>query len=149
MESRQKRLTQLSGLHGSGMRKGGGGAAPKPIRKVSCITSFPHCKQEFHGRKDANIKYAGEKVYYYGYGSIPFGAGLPSQRRNQLLPTKDQCFALTDEQCRRIQDILDPDERRFQRGWELKHQPELIRLYMTGMSFQQMVSAMTPRLTWS
>ena len=92
---------------------------------------------------------AGEKVYDYDYGPISFGAGLPTQRRNQLLPTKDQCFALTDEQCRRIQDILDPDESLFQRGWDLKFHPELIRLYMTGMSFQQMVSAMTPRLTWS
>lgn len=97
---------------------------------------------------------AGEKVYDYDVSPIPFrtdliqiqGGGI---RRHLLLPTKDQCFALTDEQCRRIQDILDPDEGRFQRGWELKHQPELIRLYMTGMGFPQIESTMTPRLTWS
>jgi len=95
---------------------------------------------------------AGEKVYDYDYAPIPFALLLTQGGRiwrRLLLPTKDQCFALTDEQCRRIQDILDPDERRLQRDWELKHQPELIRLYMTGMSFPQMESAMTPRLIWS
>jgi len=69
--------------------------------------------------------------------------------KNPLLPTKEQCFALTDEQCRKIQEILDPDGIRFQKGWELDYQPELIRLYMTGISFPQIESAMMPRLTWS
>lgn len=69
--------------------------------------------------------------------------------KNPLLPTKDQCFALTDEQCRKIQDVLDPDGTRPQKSWELQYQPELIRLYMTGMSFPQIESTMTPRLTWS
>jgi hypothetical protein len=56
---------------------------------------------------------------------------------------------LTDEQCRKIQDVLDPDGTRTQKSWELQYQPELIRLYMTGMSFPQIESTMTPRLTWS
>jgi len=69
--------------------------------------------------------------------------------KNPLLPTKEQCFALTDEQCRKIQEILDPDGIRFQKGWELDYQPELIRLYMTGISFPQIEFAMMPRLTLS
>ena len=74
---------------------------------------------------------------------------MASASKNPLLPTKDQCFALTDEQCRKIQDDLDPDGTRPQKSWELQYQPELIRLYMTGMSFPQIESTMTPRLTWS
>ena len=89
----------------------------------------------------------------YDYTHIDPGAALKRPlalaQRNPLLPTRGQCLALTDGQCRRIQDILDPDGIRFQKSWELSHQPDLIRLYMTGMSFPQMESEMTPNLTWS
>ena len=46
-----------------------------------------------------------------------------------------QCLALTDKQCRRIQELVDPDGIRNQKDWETKLQPQLIRLYMTGKSF--------------
>jgi hypothetical protein len=74
---------------------------------------------------------------------------LVPARRNPALPTKKQCFALTDEQCRTVQALVDPDGKRLQRNWEFEYQPELIRLYMTGMSFPRIQSAMAPRLTWS
>lgn len=66
-----------------------------------------------------------------------------------LLPTKDQCLALTDDQCRRIQNFLDPYHQRIQKDWALEYQPVLIRLYMTRMSFYEIASLMTPRLIWS
>jgi len=50
-------------------------------------------------------------------------------------PSSNQCLALTDEQCRRIQELVDPDGIRNQKDWETKLQPQLIRLYMTGKSF--------------
>jgi hypothetical protein len=89
----------------------------------------------------------------YDYTCIDPGAAierpLALAQRNPLLLTKDQCLALTDGQCRRIQDILDPLGTRFQKYWESNHQPELIRLYMTGMSFAQIQSEMAPKLNWS
>jgi hypothetical protein len=56
---------------------------------------------------------------------------------------------LTDEQCRRIQEILDPDSIRIQKFWEIESQPELIRLYMAGRSYPEIESAMKPKLHWS
>lgn len=81
---------------------------------------------------------------------------IPSMSSNTLVPapsnperpTEEQCFALTDEQCRQIQALVDPDGIRL-RNWEFEYQPELIRLYMTGMSLARIESAMAPRLTWS
>jgi hypothetical protein len=65
-----------------------------------------------------------------------------------IVPSKHPCLALTDDQCRKIQDIVDPDGTRAQKSWELNSQPELIRLYMDGMSFPQIESAMK-QLGWS
>jgi len=68
--------------------------------------------------------------------------------RNPLLPSKDQCLALTDEQCRRIQAEVDPYGIRASKNWEFAHQPTLIRLYMTAMSFPQIADAMKDKLSW-
>lgn len=68
---------------------------------------------------------------------------------NTILPTKEQALNLTDDQCRKIQDIVDPDGLRSSREWEWENQPELIRLYMTMMSFPAMEAALKGRLTWS
>jgi hypothetical protein len=102
------------------------------------------------GRRMLMFNNKGEE---YDYTYIDPGAALKRllalAQRNPLLPTRDQCLALTDAQCRRIQDVLDPDGMRYQKYWESNHQPELIRLYMTGMSFPQIKSEMTPKLDWS
>lgn len=65
------------------------------------------------------------------------------------LPTQEQCFALTDEQCKRIQHIRDPEGTRNYKNWELQHQMELIRLYMTMLSFPHIEQAMRSKLDWS
>ena len=65
-----------------------------------------------------------------------------------IVPSKHPCLALTDDQCRKIQDIVDPDGTRAQKSWELNSQPQLIRLYMNGKSFPQIESAMK-QLGWS
>jgi hypothetical protein len=64
-----------------------------------------------------------------------------------FLPSEEQCLALTDEQCHRIQAELDPQNVRAYKIWEVKHQPHLIRLYMTGKSFPLIADAM--KLDWS
>lgn len=69
--------------------------------------------------------------------------------RNPLLPTKEQCLALTPAQCRMIQDYLDPQGQRAHRNWEQEHQVSLIRQYMTMRSFPAIEEAMKPRLEWS
>jgi len=65
------------------------------------------------------------------------------------LPTQEQCYALTEEQCRRIQDIRDPDGTRNYKNWEAQHQTELIRLYMTMLSFPHIEQQMRTKLDWS
>jgi len=69
-------------------------------------------------------------------------SGLP-------LPTRDQCYALTDEQCRKIQEHRDPEGRRANADWERPYQPELVRHYMAMLSFKQVEDAMKSRLEWS
>ena len=69
--------------------------------------------------------------------------------KNLQLPSEEQCCALTDEQCRRIQAEVDPLDMRAYKTWELKHQPDLIRLYMTGKSFPLIADAMKSELEWS
>lgn len=69
--------------------------------------------------------------------------------QNYLLPTVAQCQSLTDDQCRRIQDILDPQGIRANKDWELQHQYELIRLYMTMKSFPQIENAMRKKMDCS
>ncbi|SZE99302.1 unnamed protein product [Blumeria hordei] len=70
-------------------------------------------------------------------------------RKNYLLPTLEQCFALSDETCRQIMELRDPKGVRAQKNWELTHQPELIRQYMTMRSFTQIAQIMRSRLEWS
>jgi hypothetical protein len=41
------------------------------------------------------------------------------------------------------------DALRQKKSWEFDSQPLLIRLYMTGMSFPEIESAMKPGLSWS
>jgi len=65
------------------------------------------------------------------------------------IPTQEQCSALTDEQCRRIQELRDPDGVRNYKNWELENQPDLIRLYMTMQSFPHIEQAMRAKLDWS
>jgi hypothetical protein len=65
-----------------------------------------------------------------------------------LLPSKDQCLALTEQQCRRIQAEVDPNDERASKNWEYTHQSTLIRLYMTAMSFPQIADAMKDKLPW-
>ncbi len=69
--------------------------------------------------------------------------------RNHLLPTREQCFALTDEQCRKIMDLLDEKGIRARKDWEYELQPELVRLYMTMWSFPIIETYMKPKLEWS
>ncbi|PVH77674.1 hypothetical protein DL98DRAFT_265190 [Cadophora sp. DSE1049] len=69
--------------------------------------------------------------------------------RNFLLPNAAQCDSLTDDQCRMIQDILDPDGIRAYKDWAFPHQNHLIRLYMKGMSFNEIEKAMRRRLDCS
>jgi hypothetical protein len=69
--------------------------------------------------------------------------------RTPEIPTQEQCFALSDQQCRRIQDLRDPEGVRNYKNWELQHQPELIRLYMTMLSFPHIEQAMKSKLDWS
>jgi hypothetical protein len=68
---------------------------------------------------------------------------------NPLLPSKDQCLALSEQQCRWIQAEIDPTDTRAFKGWEFAHQPTLIRLYMTAMSFPQIADAMKHKLAGS
>lgn len=69
-------------------------------------------------------------------------SGLP-------LPSKDQCFALSDEQCQKILLHRDPDDTRANKTWEFVHQPELVRLYMTRISFPQIRDYMKSKLDYS
>ena len=65
------------------------------------------------------------------------------------LPSIDQCYSLTDEQCRKIQEHRDPHGRRVNADWEGPYQGELIRHYMAMLSFKQIEDSMMPRLGWS
>jgi hypothetical protein len=58
------------------------------------------------------------------------------------LPTEEQCRALSDEQCLQIQQFLDPAGVRINKDWELEHQPTLVRLYMSLLSFNKIEAAM-------
>ncbi|KAH7327298.1 hypothetical protein BKA65DRAFT_65489 [Rhexocercosporidium sp. MPI-PUGE-AT-0058] len=66
-----------------------------------------------------------------------------------LLPTVAQCESLTNDQCRQIQDILDPQGIRANKDWEISHQYDLIRLYMTMKSFNQIEHAMKKKMDCS
>jgi len=68
---------------------------------------------------------------------------------NSLLPTRDHCLALTDEQCHQILEHRDPQGSRANKDWELQHQPQLVRLYMTMLSFPDIQKAMGSKLDWS
>ncbi|KAG9249065.1 hypothetical protein BJ878DRAFT_537670 [Calycina marina] len=68
---------------------------------------------------------------------------------NLPLPSREQCYALSDEQCRRIQGYRDPEGIRTNPEWEVEYQPELIRHYMNMLSFKQIEDAMKTRLEWS
>ena len=68
---------------------------------------------------------------------------------NLPLPSREQCYALSDEQCRRIQGYRDPEGTRTNPEWEVEYQPELIRHYMNMLSFKQIEDAMKTRLEWS
>jgi hypothetical protein len=65
---------------------------------------------------------------------------------NWPLPTKEQCLALSDEQCRKIQQLLDPDGTRINKDWELVHQPTLVRLYMSLLSFTKIQAVMESKI---
>ncbi|KAF8862974.1 hypothetical protein BDZ45DRAFT_146019 [Acephala macrosclerotiorum] len=69
--------------------------------------------------------------------------------RNSLAPSRDQCYALTDEQCYRILELRDPRGIRANKDWEALHQPELIRHYMYMRSFPQIEQLMKSKLDWS
>ncbi|KAE8441881.1 hypothetical protein EG329_004237 [Mollisiaceae sp. DMI_Dod_QoI] len=69
--------------------------------------------------------------------------------RNGLLPSRDQCYALTDEQCYKILELRDPRGIRANKDWEALHQPELIRHYMYMRSFPQIEQLMKSKLDWS
>jgi len=58
-------------------------------------------------------------------------------------------MSLTDEQCRRIQNILDPDGIRTYKYWAIEYQPELIRLYMSLESFPDIATTMRGKMDWS
>jgi hypothetical protein len=68
---------------------------------------------------------------------------------NLPLPSRDQCYALTDEQCCKIQEHRDPHGQRANADWEGPYQCELVRHYMAMLSFKQVADAMQPRLEWS
>lgn len=65
------------------------------------------------------------------------------------LPSKEQCYALSDKQCRDIQEHQDPKGLRANSEWEMEYQPELVRHYMNMLSFKQVEDVMKPRLEWS
>jgi hypothetical protein len=65
-----------------------------------------------------------------------------------LLPTNDQCMALTDEQCFRLLELRDPKGEALNRNWALHHEPELVRLYMSMISFPQIEQRMRSKLDW-
>jgi hypothetical protein len=65
---------------------------------------------------------------------------------NWPLPTKEQCLALTDEQCRKIQQLCDPNGTRINKDWELVYQPTLVRLYMSLLSFTKIQAAMASKI---
>lgn len=69
--------------------------------------------------------------------------------RNLQLPDQEECFALTDEQCRRIMDYQDPNGIRSNRDWEAEHQPLLIRLYMAMWIFPDIEHYMQSKITAS
>lgn len=69
--------------------------------------------------------------------------------KKYLLPSLEQCLALTDEQCHLIMNLRDPEGIRAQKNWELAHQAELIRQYMTMRSFTQIAQIMRSKLEWS
>jgi hypothetical protein len=68
---------------------------------------------------------------------------------NLPMPTKDQCYALSDEQCHKIQERRDPGGVRVNSDWEPAYQAELLRHYMAMLSFKQIEDAMKSRLDWS
>jgi hypothetical protein len=72
-----------------------------------------------------------------------------TRRRWNCLVDHPECLTLTDEQCKRIQKIVDPNDIRNHKDWETKSQTELIRLYMAGKSFPQIASEMDSKLFWS
>lgn len=63
------------------------------------------------------------------------------------LPTQEQCYALTDEQCRMILQYRNPNKM-MNSDWEEESQAELVRLYMTMKSFKSVEDAMKSRLDW-
>jgi hypothetical protein len=66
------------------------------------------------------------------------------------LPTREQCFSLSEAQCHKILLHRDPNNTRANKNWELVHQPELVRLYMTMISFPQIRDSMKQNLDyWS
>jgi hypothetical protein len=58
----------------------------------------------------------------------------------------EQCLALSDKQCRKIQQLCDPDGTRLNKDWELAHQPTLVRLYMSLLSFNKIQTAMESKI---
>ncbi|CAG8960547.1 hypothetical protein HYFRA_00008267 [Hymenoscyphus fraxineus] len=64
------------------------------------------------------------------------------------LPTREQCFSLSEAQCHKILMHRDPNNERANKNWELVHQPELVRLYMTMISFPQIRDYMKQKLDY-
>ncbi|KAH8787551.1 hypothetical protein F5882DRAFT_110904 [Hyaloscypha sp. PMI_1271] len=73
--------------------------------------------------------------------------GSEGTLRTRNIKHRPECLTLTDEQCRKIQAIVDPYDTRFNESWEKQLQPKLIRLYMAGKSFPQIEEEMG--LNWS
>jgi hypothetical protein len=69
--------------------------------------------------------------------------------RNLPLPTQDECYALSDDECRLIQQYQDPYSERIYKEWEPKYQAELVRHYMRMLDFNQIEAAMKPTLVWT
>ena len=72
----------------------------------------------------------------------------PPLSGSAITPCDAQFLALTDEQCRMIQALVDPNGIRRQKDWETPSQLKLIRLYMTGWSFPR-IEAQMPELDYS
>jgi tetratricopeptide (TPR) repeat protein len=58
-------------------------------------------------------------------------------------PTREECLALSDEQCQSILQKRGPNTSTTSKDWELLHQLHLVRLYMTRMSFPEIKECMT------
>jgi tetratricopeptide (TPR) repeat protein len=67
---------------------------------------------------------------------------LATQLPRDKEPTREECLAISDEQCQSILQNRDPNTSKTYKDWELPHQTHLVRLYMTRMSFPEIKECM-------